>query len=194
MGVKQVIVYRRDLTMRKGKMAAQATHAVKKILFDRGWVTRTGLVEYTAPGECMDGDELIVRRGVPALVVPLTEDMATWIEALFTAIVLSVENEADLLRAYQLAREAGLPCSLVTDAGVTEFRKPCPDCDTECDRHHYLMADGTCSCGRPDRECESCGGRGVPNPTNTCIAIGPGDETEIDKITGPDGVVPTKLA
>jgi len=33
--VKQVIVVRKDLNMRKGKIAAQASHASLKVFFDR---------------------------------------------------------------------------------------------------------------------------------------------------------------
>jgi len=44
-----------------------------------------------------------------------------WVEGLFIKIVLTVETEKDLLHAYELAQEAGLPCALVTDAGRTEF-------------------------------------------------------------------------
>ena len=33
--VKQVIIFRRDLNMRKGKIAAQVAHASMKVFFDR---------------------------------------------------------------------------------------------------------------------------------------------------------------
>jgi len=57
----------------------------------------------------------------PHLLVPLTPEMDAWVNGLFTKIVLTVETEDDLLRAYELAKAAGIPCALVTDAGKTEF-------------------------------------------------------------------------
>jgi len=128
---KQVLVYRRDLNMRKGKIAAQCAHASMAVFFRR-------------------------KRGtVDELVVPLDGPMAEWVSARFSKICLSVEDEDALLRAHAAARAAGLPCALITDAGRTEFH-------------------------------------GVP--TRTAIAIGPAAIPEIDAITGPQGLVPGKLA
>ena len=95
--VKQVIVYRRDLQMRKGKIAAQVAHASMKVLLDR--------------------DEGPWDR----LEIPLDPVMAAWARARFAKIVLSVEDEDALVRAYELARAAGIPTALVIDAGRTEF-------------------------------------------------------------------------
>ena len=61
-------------------------------------------------------------RGLrPLLVVPLTEEMTEWIFGIFAKIVCSVETETDLLLAYKLAQDAGLPCALIQDMGATEF-------------------------------------------------------------------------
>lgn len=95
--LKQVIVYRRDLKMRKGKIAAQAAHASMKVFFDRA---------VKEPHQ---------------LTIPLTPDMAAWVNGIFTKIVLSVDDEDALLAVFEHARERGLPCALVTDAGKTEF-------------------------------------------------------------------------
>lgn len=149
--MKQVIVFRKDLKMRTGKIAAQCTHAVKKILFDIGKIRRSTPHLKAEPGTAW-GDKPLA---MPELVIPLDEHMEPWVTGLFTAIVLTVENEEDLLRAYQMAKDAGMHCSLVTDAGRTEFHG---------------------------------------QPTHTAIAIGPAPVEEIDKITGPGGAVPTKLA
>ena len=40
MNIKQVIVMRTDLGMRKGKMIAQGAHASMKVFFERGKVVR----------------------------------------------------------------------------------------------------------------------------------------------------------
>lgn len=95
--VKQVLLYRRDLKMRKGKIAAQIAHASLAVF--------------------LRADEGVWDR----LEVPLDPAMASWARARCAKIVLSVESEADLIRAYELAREAGLPAALITDAGHTEF-------------------------------------------------------------------------
>ena len=132
---KQVIVYRRDLKMRKGKIAAQVAHAAMKVFFQRG-------VRCT-----LDGQD--------AIGIPLEPDMAAWVFGSFAKVVLSVEDEAALLEVHRLAKEAGLPTALITDSGRTEFG-------------------------------------GVP--TRTTVALGPAAIEAIDKITGREGAVPTKLA
>lgn len=95
--IKQVLLFRRDLNMRKGKIAAQVAHASLKVFLDRD------------------------RGGPDELRIAVDPAMAAWCRGPCAKIVLSVESEADLLRAHALAREAGLPTALVTDAGHTEF-------------------------------------------------------------------------
>src|SRR5262245_52965994 len=70
---KQVIVMRKDLNMRKGKMIAQGAHASLKVLLDR----RRGGVEDTC-------------------VLELTPAMAAWIAGRFTKVCVSVGSEAEL--------------------------------------------------------------------------------------------------
>ena len=130
--VKQVIVLRTDLNMRKGKMAAQAAHASMAVLLDASETTE-------------NGDVIKIR---------CDDNMMTWLSNSFTKIVLGVASEEELLQCYREARNRGIPCSLITDAGATEFH-------------------------------------GVP--TNTAIALGPAQSREIDAITGPMGIVKTKL-
>jgi PTH2 family peptidyl-tRNA hydrolase len=96
--VKQVLVYRRDLKMRKGKIAAQCAHASMAVFFRRK------------------------RGSVDEPCIPLDGPMAAWVGGRFTKVCLSVEGEAELLAAHAAARAAGLPCALITDAGRTEFR------------------------------------------------------------------------
>lgn len=105
--VKQVILLRTDLNMRKGKMSAQAAHASMKVFFDRGSIRE----EDRGPG--VDGPVF--------LTIDLTDAMEAWVRGAFTKIVLGVESEADLLKALQLARERGIPSAIIQDAGATEF-------------------------------------------------------------------------
>lgn len=111
MDVKQVLLYRRDLKMRKGKIAAQCAHASMAVFLRRR--LPPGSVEARLDGVVLPPDE--------TLVVPMDEAMAAWVTSLFTKIVLSVADEAALVEAHRLAVEAGLPCALIRDAGHTEF-------------------------------------------------------------------------
>lgn len=95
--VKQVILFRKDLQMRKGKIAAQVAHASLAALLNQG--TRTW----------------------DQLTIPLDRAAASWVNHRFAKIVLSVPGEAELLKAYEEARARGLPAALITDAGRTEF-------------------------------------------------------------------------
>jgi PTH2 family peptidyl-tRNA hydrolase len=95
---KQVMIYRADLTMRKGKIAAQCAHASMAAIFNQGKIENG------------------------TLIVPLTGDMQAWLTDRFTKIVLSCKDEAALLKLRDLAAAAGLPHALITDSGLTEFR------------------------------------------------------------------------
>jgi len=116
--VKQVLVYRRDLKMRKGKIAAQCAHASMMVFFNRK-IRWPGFRPLRPPTPGTTWGDNVDRT--PHLLVPLTPEMDAWVNGLFTKIVLTVETEDDLLRAYELAKAAGIPCALVTDAGKTEF-------------------------------------------------------------------------
>ena len=95
--IKQIIVYRRDLKMRKGKIAAQVAHAAMRVFFQRGAASGT------------------------QLQIQLTPAMSLWVQGRFTKVVLSVESEEDLLTIHQTALERGVPTALITDSGRTEF-------------------------------------------------------------------------
>lgn len=97
---KQVLVLRKDLNMRKGKMVAQGAHA-------------TQLAAYPSP---TDED---VARGY--MIVPLTEHNTPWLRDNFKKICCSAKDEAELLALYERAKALGIPCSLITDSGLTEF-------------------------------------------------------------------------
>lgn len=95
---KQVIVMRKDLNMRKGKLVAQGAHASLGAIL----------------GECgRDGDKLILDLS--------DERMAPWLTGRFKKICVYVNSEKELLDLHAKAKEAGLICSLILDAGLTEF-------------------------------------------------------------------------
>lgn len=95
---KQVIVMRKDLGMRKGKMIAQGAHASMAVLLDHGE---------------QDGE---------TYKIEMTPAMHTWIvTGRFTKVCVSVNSEAELDAVVAKAREANVPCSLIVDAGKTEF-------------------------------------------------------------------------
>ena len=96
---KQVIVMRKDLNMRKGKMIAQGAHASLKVLLDAG--------------------KLADDRG--AFALDTWPALAEWLGDRFAKICVSVTSEADLDAIAERARAAGLPCAVVVDAGHTEF-------------------------------------------------------------------------
>lgn len=104
--IKQVILVRKDLNMRKGKIAAQVAHASMKVFFDRADIDHD--VDY-------DGNVIAVMNTI------LTPVMKAWVQGIFTKIVLSVDNETDLVVAYEEALKAGLPAALIVDSGATEF-------------------------------------------------------------------------
>jgi peptidyl-tRNA hydrolase, PTH2 family len=96
---KQVIVIRKDLRMRTGKACAQAAHA--------SWATLLNMGHIHEPTK--------------VLSIPLTSCMMDWFKVRFTKICVYVESEEALLEVYESARAKGLPCSLIRDAGLTEF-------------------------------------------------------------------------
>ena len=105
---KQMIVMRKDLKMRKGKMIAQGAHASMKVFFDR------------IPQDVRD---VGVPRGYKEIRVPMeiNRSMGEWLFGIFTKICVSVDSEAELLDVYERAKAARLPCALIQDAGLTEF-------------------------------------------------------------------------
>ncbi len=94
---KQVIVMRKDLNMRKGKMIAQGAHASMKVLLDAGTQIAT------------------------SFTLPLDEPLAAWLGGRFTKICVSVDSEAALDAVVERARAAGVRCALIVDSGATEF-------------------------------------------------------------------------
>ncbi|MGZ3473591.1 MAG: aminoacyl-tRNA hydrolase [Polyangiales bacterium] len=94
--VKQVIVVRRDLKMRRGKEIAQGSHASMAFLTER----------------------LRIAHGAAP---HLSDVEREWLFAHCAKICVRVDSEAELLDVHHKARAAGLESHLIRDAGHTEF-------------------------------------------------------------------------
>lgn len=106
MNVKQVIVMRRDLNMRRGKEIAQGAHAAMLWLIER---TKQTLFIREAH------DEVWPR-------LDLTEAEEHWLDKeRMRKVTVYVQSEAELLLLQRRAEEAGLEAHVVTDLGLTEF-------------------------------------------------------------------------
>ena len=98
MTTKQVIVMRKDLNMRKGKMCAQAAHA------SMAFITRRLQKVYPL-----------------SHVVDLSPVEQEWLDNSYTKICVSVDSEQELLDIAAAAVLEGITHYLVTDNGLTEF-------------------------------------------------------------------------
>lgn len=100
--IKQVIVIRKDLKMRRGKEIAQGAHA--SMLW---WLKRME--------DAFDNDLAVTPRS-----------FTVWEEAWMTQtgmkkITVSVNSEAELLALQVMAENLGVEAHIVTDSGLTEF-------------------------------------------------------------------------
>ena len=96
--VKQVIVMRKDLNMRRGKQCAQASHASMGALLS------------------------IAHKNDSVVQIPLyPKGLKEWLQGSFAKICVSVDSEEELDAIYAQAKEAGLLCCLIEDSGRTEF-------------------------------------------------------------------------
>ena len=109
---KQMIVMRRDLKMRKGKIAAQSGHAC---------------VEATLMALAREGRLGEVRVSPEEGWVYLDDDgreptaLSDWFEAGVAKVCVYVDSEEELLDIARQGRERGFAVALVRDAGLTEF-------------------------------------------------------------------------
>lgn len=90
---------RKDLDMRRGKMIAQGAHASLKVFLDRGGLGTDATFTFTC-----------------------TPGMEAWLGGRFKKVCVSVSSEAELDAIAAKARDAGLPCAVIVDAGHTEFK------------------------------------------------------------------------
>lgn len=97
--IKQIIVIRKDLRMRRGKEVVQGSHA------SMGFIRRA-----------MDG---VVKHATMAVFTPV---QYAWLKSeTHKKICLQVDSEQELIEVQEAAIKAGLDSYMVTDAGLTEF-------------------------------------------------------------------------
>ena len=106
MEAKQIIIIRKDLNMRKGKMVAQGAHA--------------SMAAILSVAQSHDSSRDFI-------VIPLKDEynqltaLGSWLNGRFKKITVSVNSEDELLLLAQKAKDAGLIHALIQDAGLTEF-------------------------------------------------------------------------
>jgi len=101
METKQVIVIRKDLKMRKGKMIAQGAHASMKVFLDNCI-------------KSMDGRTYI-------MMAHPVNPWHSWLNGLFTKVVVGCDSEDELLDLHREAAGNNIPVALIKDSGKTEF-------------------------------------------------------------------------
>lgn len=95
--VKQVIVIRKDLKMRRGKEIAQGAHASTAWMRDRA------------------------ERACEGRQFSLSALEIDWLFRSSKKVTLQVDSERELMELAHRAQRAGLECHVITDSGATEF-------------------------------------------------------------------------
>ncbi len=116
--IKQVIVVRKDLNMRKGKMSAMSAHASMKVFFDKMIPFSTENDIYKNLYHCN-----------------FTPEMVDWMNGIFKKIVVSCDSEEELLYLYERAKDKRIPSAIIEDNGLTEFN--CAHCKSRNSCEHY---------------------------------------------------------
>jgi PTH2 family peptidyl-tRNA hydrolase len=107
--IKQVIVMRKDLNMRKGKMIAQGAHASLKAILNCGKFDNSESNVYT-------------------ILCP--NEVRIWMETNYKKICVGVDSLEELLELYKFTEDNYplVPKSLIQDLGLTEFNEPTYTC------------------------------------------------------------------
>lgn len=107
---KMMIVMRRDLKMRKRKIAAQAGHAcVEAVLMALKKENRLNDIEESSDGVELNRDNKI------------NTQLSEWFHYGCAKVCVYVDSEAELLDIARKATERGILSATITDAGMTEF-------------------------------------------------------------------------
>ena len=115
MDTKQVIVVRRDLKMRPGKLAAQVSHASMGAFFEA-----LSLKEHLGMAKEDPSD-------LAWTLIRANDVTKAWLEESFVKVVLRVDSEQELLDLYEKVKE-DLYCCLIKDSGRTVFKEPTYTC------------------------------------------------------------------
>ena len=99
--VKQVIVLRKDLNMRKGKMVAQGSHA--------------------SLGSVLKNGEHVRDEKNNRFVIVMDDVLEAWLVGNFRKVVVGCDSEPELLALADAAEKAGLRSKIIVDNGLTEF-------------------------------------------------------------------------
>lgn len=105
---KQMIIMRRDLKMRKGKIAAQASHACVEAVLK-------ALMKENRFNELKEED------GYMTLVTDDITPLTQWFKRGVAKVCVYVDSEEELLALNKKAIASGYLTSLIQDAGYTEF-------------------------------------------------------------------------
>ena len=109
-GTKMMIVMRRDLKMRKGKIAAQAGHAcIDAVLQALQKEDRMNDLVMSADGMTLNNSD------------KPTSPLVEWFNNGCTKVCVYVDSEDDLLGIAGKAEERGRIAAVITDWGLTEF-------------------------------------------------------------------------
>lgn len=100
MSVKQVIIIRKDLKMRRGKECSQSSHS------SMAWLKSRLAVVWN--------DKVVINT-------LFSQDEEDWLYKGQTKITLQVDSEEELMKIYQAAKNAKLEAHKIVDAGKTEF-------------------------------------------------------------------------
>ena len=116
--MKMMIIMRRDLKMRKGKIAAQAGHACVEVIM-KALKLKKQLYDY---------DELS-----DSIVFKNNElnnmSLSHWFQNGCAKVCVYVDSEAELLDIDRMAKDKNILSVIITDAGMTEFHgKPTKTC------------------------------------------------------------------
>lgn len=106
--MKQVIVMRKDLNMRKGKMVAQGAHASISAIMTRSH----NITNYHLQGTPVERN---------ARVILLDDAMDQWLNGTFTKICVGVDSQEELIEIFEKASKVTPYVSLISDVGRTEF-------------------------------------------------------------------------
>lgn len=95
--IKQVIVIRHDLKMRRGKQIAQASHASMSFICRR------------------------LQKQASVSLDDFSDVERSWLTGSFAKVCCRVNSEEELMVIHDKAIAAGLEVHLITDSGKTEF-------------------------------------------------------------------------